>query len=958
MATALDNLSAALTGRYRIERELGAGGMATVYLAEDTKHHRKVAIKMLRPELAASLGGERFLREIEIAAGLHHPHILPLYDSGGADGLLFYVMPYVDGMSLRDRLNKSGALPVDEAVRILREVADALEHSHTRGVVHRDIKPENILLTGSHALVMDFGIAKAVSDATGSTQLTSMGMALGTPAYMAPEQVTADPTLDHRVDVYALSVMAYELLIGRAPFTGANAQQVLAAHLTRTPESLTAQRSAVSPALEAVVLRGLEKTAADRWQSAGAMAQALEVATTTSGAVASASTLSINRPSTAAQSVLSPTGAPSGRSKRWFVAAAIVLVLSAGGLAWFQKVGRAGTLIGNEVLAANDLVLVSDFLNRTSDSTIAPTVTDAIRVELQQSHVVKVLSQSATLAAVRRMKLPAGSALPRDKVKELAEREGAKAYVSGEVARLGGGYQLTVRVAATSGDSDVFTARSTAVDDAHLIGAVEELGRALRRGIGESLRSVSRAEPLAKVTTASLPALRLYTAASRVVNSGDPLLAIDLAKQALALDTAFAEAWSVLYVGYSNTDQVELQAKAAERQYALRDRLTEDQALRADARYFGLRGQLQEEEQAYQRLAERGLSRSNYANMLLERRRFAEAEAQERLALVDEAKQGVAYWNLAEAQIAQAHFAAAESTAALALVRLPESQLSHQAALAVPFTQRDFAATDSMLSLPVHAKFAAARPDYRCVNGLNRGRLRVYRACPPDHDRTGVLLTTAEFRITGDTMVAHNGYQPFLAAAPNARALDVYAQVIALLAEAGHIKEAKTLLDEFRARSKVSDLSWRADSALATGAIYAAEQSWDAAATAFLAWNAAPMPSAFHFYNKGLPEAARALARLGKTDSAAVLLERALGTYSAAAGAMYEAGWYAPALQQLGDYYQARGDRAKAADYYTKYITLYKDADPILAPQVAAVKDKLARVSAEPAPATVKVSKP
>jgi tetratricopeptide (TPR) repeat protein len=186
----------------------------------------------------------------------------------------------------------------------------------------------------------------------------------------------------------------------------------------------------------------------------------------------------------------------------------------------------------------------------------------------------------------------------------------------------------------------------------------------------------------------------------------------------------------------------------------------------------------------------------------------------------------------------------------------------------------------------------------------------------------------------------------------------MYAQVIALLAEAGHIKEAKALLDEFRSRSKVSDVSWRSDSALALGAIYAAEQSWDSAATAFLAWNAAPMPSAYHFYNRGLPEAAQALARLGKADSAAVLLERALRTYSAAAGALYEAGWYAQALQQLGDYHTTRGDRTKAADYYTKYLALYKDADPILASQVAAVKDKLARVNAEPNAATVKVGKP
>ena len=214
------NLAAATTDRYRLVRELGQGGMATVYLAEDVKHHRQVAIKMLRPELAASLGAERFLREIEIAAGLHHPHILPLYDSGGSGDVLYYVMPFVDGYSLRDRLAKVGALPIDEAVRILREVADALAYSHQRGVVHRDIKPENIMISGSHALVTDFGIAKALSDASSMAHLTSTGMSLGTPTYMAPEQVTADPSLDHRVDIYAVGVMAYEMLSGAPPFSG------------------------------------------------------------------------------------------------------------------------------------------------------------------------------------------------------------------------------------------------------------------------------------------------------------------------------------------------------------------------------------------------------------------------------------------------------------------------------------------------------------------------------------------------------------------------------------------------------------------------------------------------------------------------------------------------------------------------------------------------------------------
>ena len=207
-----------------LERELGQGGMATVYLAEDLRHHRKVALKLLRPELAATLGPDRFLREIQIAAQLQHPHILPLLDSGEVDGFLYYVMPYVDGESLRARLARQGELSVAEAARVLREVADALSYAHERGVVHRDIKPDNVLLSGRHALVTDFGVAKAVSEATGRQALTTAGVALGTPTYMAPEQATADPHTDHRVDLYALGATAYELLTGRPPFVAPTAQ--------------------------------------------------------------------------------------------------------------------------------------------------------------------------------------------------------------------------------------------------------------------------------------------------------------------------------------------------------------------------------------------------------------------------------------------------------------------------------------------------------------------------------------------------------------------------------------------------------------------------------------------------------------------------------------------------------------------------------------------------------------
>ncbi|MCR4340931.1 MAG: protein kinase [Gemmatimonadaceae bacterium] len=275
MSNPVERLTTALAGRYEIEREIGQGGMATVYLARDLRHQRQVALKVLRPELSAILGTERFLHEIRTTANLQHPHILPLYDSGEADGLVFYVMPFVSGESLRDRLARETQLPVEDAVGIAREVADALDYAHRHGVIHRDIKPENILLHDGRAQVADFGIALAVSSAGGGTRMTETGMSLGTPHYMSPEQAMGEREISGKADIYALGCVLYEMLVGEPPFTGPSAQAIIARVVTEEPRSLVTQRRSVSPQLEAVVRRALEKLPADRFQSAAQFASAL-----------------------------------------------------------------------------------------------------------------------------------------------------------------------------------------------------------------------------------------------------------------------------------------------------------------------------------------------------------------------------------------------------------------------------------------------------------------------------------------------------------------------------------------------------------------------------------------------------------------------------------------------------------------------------------------------------------
>jgi len=275
MSDPLERLKAALAGRYEVQGEIGRGGMATVYLAMDPRHNRKVAVKVLNPELAANLGAKRFLKEIEIAAQLTHPRVVPLYDSGEADGLLYYVMPYVEGETVRERLRRERQLPVEDAIEITAQVASALDFAHEQGIVHRDIKPENVYLQSGEALVADFGLGKALSEA-GGQRLTQTGIAVGTPLYMSPEQAAGDQHVDPRSDVYALGCMTFEMLAGEPPFTGATPQAILARKSVESMPSIRVVRETVPAGVERALQKALAKVPADRWATAGAYAEALE----------------------------------------------------------------------------------------------------------------------------------------------------------------------------------------------------------------------------------------------------------------------------------------------------------------------------------------------------------------------------------------------------------------------------------------------------------------------------------------------------------------------------------------------------------------------------------------------------------------------------------------------------------------------------------------------------------
>jgi serine/threonine protein kinase len=353
-----EQLQTTLGDAYRLERELGGGGMSRVFLAHEVALGRRVVIKVLLPELAAGVSVDRFRREIQLAAQLQHPHIVPLLSAGESNGLPYFTMPYIDGETLGVKLARTGELPVSETVRILRDVASALAYAHEKGVMHRDVKPGNVLISGGVAVVTDFGVAKAVSASTelGATRLTSVGVALGTPAYMAPEQASGDPSIDHRADIYALGVVTYEMLAGRTPFWGRVTTAVLAAHVVETPEPIEKLRPAIPPMLASLVMQCLAKRAADRPQSAAQLIHVLDTISTPTGGTT---------PTTV---VMTPAGEPKSR-RRWVTlaaGAAAVLLLAGGGYLWQRN--RAN----EQRPAVAPVPLEAGRATATRDSTPAP----------------------------------------------------------------------------------------------------------------------------------------------------------------------------------------------------------------------------------------------------------------------------------------------------------------------------------------------------------------------------------------------------------------------------------------------------------------------------------------------------------------------------------------------------------------------------------------------------------
>ncbi len=1019
--------------------------MSRVYLATEVRLGRQVVIKVLPPEMSAAVNVERFEREIQLAARLQHPHIVPLLTAAAAGDLLYYIMPFIEGESLRAKLAREGELPVAEAAKIMREVVDALSYAHRSGVVHRDIKPDNVLLSDGHAVVTDFGVAKAVTASSGKSSLTSLGVALGTPAYMAPEQAAADPHVDHRADIYATGVLAYEMLTGQTPFTAPTAQALLAAHITQVPDPVSTRRPAVPAVLNGLLMRCLEKRPADRWQSAAELLGHLEAAATpstggltptgTSPAVSSGTEEAIRRSHPVRVAVLFGVAAvaviglafvlvralglpdwvlygaaglmaaglpiialtghferrraearatgrilpPSaGGVQHWFtwrkairggLIAFGVLAVVAGGYTVMRLagIGPAGTLVASGRLKAKDRMIVADFENRTSDPGLAGSITEAFRIDLGQSPVVRLLSTAELAAALGRMQRDPASPLTAALAREIAAREGAKAVVSGEISPIGKGYVLSARLVDAADGSELVALRETADDDAGIVSALDRLSGRLRERIGESLRTIRGGEPLDQVTTGSLEALRLYTEAARRSDAGDSPGAVPLLEQALALDSGFAMAWRKLAVALANAAASEDRIiDATTRAYQHRERLPEIERQYTIA-YYHNRVDVDpaREEAAYRRVLQLrpddGTAVNNLAILMLSGLRPAVAESLIRPLVASRNYPSNADLQLVAALAGQRHFDEADRFLGARLKAFPDHPLllwgrAYGTAAAQHFPEAERAwLTLGLKTRETEWRFAAAlglggtlQAQGKLADAERQARqtatLAAARNLPGQALRTYADLARQYLLFRQDTAGALRLLEEGLRTFP-LDSIPRYDRPLTALsvahAVAGQTVRARADLERYEAEVPIGVRRGTWGWFEARGWLALAEGRAQDAVAAFTAGRLVDGCPDCGNWEEGL-----AFERANQPDSALAAYQRA-----AATGSVWkprgDALGLGPSLRRLGELYETRGDKTRALEAYTRFLDLWKDADPVLQPAVTAARERVAHLAGE-----------
>lgn len=1044
----LERLHSTVGDTYRVVRELGGGGMSRVFLADDVRLGRQVVIKVLPPEMAAGVNVERFEREIRLAANLQHPHVVPLLSAGSDDDLLYYVMPFIKGESLRAKLAREGELPIGEAVRILRDIADALAYAHREGVVHRDIKPDNVLISDNHAVVTDFGVAKAVSASTGESSLTSLGVALGTPAYMAPEQAAADPHVDHRADIYALGVLAYEMLSGRPPFAGTSPQMVLSAHVTRLPEPLISHRDTVPPTLADLVMRCLAKKPADRWQKAEDLRAQFEAVLTPSGGMTPTGTQPVpaaehidaartahpvrvtalfgfaavgvlavvyvlllqlglpnwvfggavlllliglpimlvtghhERQRVLAQTTGSPVRTPAGLRRHFTWEKAVIggalafagLTLVTGGYMAMRLlgIGPAATLLSAGVLGGHDPIIVADFENRTTDSTLGYALTQTLLIDLARTEAVTLLSPDRIREVLRSMERNPEQPLDATLAREVALREGVKAVLVGDVSLAGDTYLLSLQLISPQNGSVLAAERETAEDAGDVVDAIDRLSRSLLTRIGESLRTIRAREPLGRVTTRSLPALKKYAEGIRAINRQDTDQGLGLLEEAIALDTGFVMAYRKLGLhlhddGRAPTRARELITHAFER----RDRVTEVERLQIEVVYYGyVRRDWEQSAATMRKYADRfpdslaawinlGVSYFNQREWSLAENAYFEGIARDR----DDGSFGAGLYSRAViVQVAQGATTRAESTLSLMAQRYPSIPNLFWSRAGLASATGDYSAAAATIRELRAAQ--AGNLQYRASTGwwLSSFARRSGKLAEAEQQLRDVAraqeqrgLPIAAFSAAAGAAWHDVSWRDEIAqgkakfeSALRRYALDTlpvgdqpYLQLAWFYAHAADPNRARDWMTKFEANTDPARQETMPFRHAVAGAIALAEASYDDAIEATQAWDtemACPVCA--------LPQLARAYDAASRPDSAIAIYERFLAT------PWLWRHWQdgverAMTLKRLGELYEARNDRERAAEYYNGFVELWKEADPDLQPLVRDVRGRIARLVGE-----------
>ena len=1031
-------LEDSLGAQYTIQRELGGGGMSRVFLAEETALGRKVVLKVLPPDMAAVLSADRFQREARLAAALQHPHIVPLLAAGAAGEVLYYTMPFVEGESLRARLSREGALPVPEAARLLREVADALAYAHGQGIVHRDIKPDNVLLSTGHAVVTDFGIAKALTAAGGGGTVTATGVAIGTPAYMAPEQATGESGVDHRADLYALGAMAYEMLTGETPFRGPTAQALIAAQLTRTPAPVTDIRPNVPLALSTVVARCLEKLPADRFQKAEDLLAALDAAATTSAVTAAtgqppafqaarAWPLSqvLGLFGVAAASVLGLAwglrtllGLPD-----WFFPAAVTLmalglpvvlaaallhnrraggratptaplarhlslagavrggVFALGGLGIATGgymamralgIGPVGSLVASGRLTARERLIIADFKDQTRGGLLGAAVTQAFRVDFTQSKLVSPVEGDYVRRVLRRMQRPDSIPIDLTVAREIAQREGWKVVVAGELQQVGPSVLVSAELVSADSGTVLATARETARDSTRILDAVDRVSKKLRERIGESLRTLRAGAPLAEVTTGSLEALRKYSQALQVQGQGDDPRAIALLEDAVAQDSTFAMAWRKLGTMLVNAgEHQDRGVEALKHAFRLRDRLTlRERKLTENSYYMDAMGQLDSATAALQSLLaeypQDSWALNNLGVAYEVAGNAAAAEQSYVRAAALEPENSLTVGNVFTVRVGRAEFDSAEATLRLMKQRFPPGPGLDIREVALLAGRRDFAGAEARLRAFLQQYASDARAQSRALQFL--GGVLAVRGKLAEADRTmasrsrllaerglaGPALSEEAHRVLpvglllGDRRAAAARLDEALRNSP----LDKIGERERPLADL--LRAAIAAGDAPRAKALMAELDRNPGDV--PGRVIADVRKLSRAQV--LGMESATLPRALaEVRGAGEPggckycweaEAADVFDRSNLPDSALAHYER----WAADGEWLWEVGIYDVgqplAYFRMAELYEAKGDKEHATEYYGKFAELWKDADSELQPRVREAKRRIAELVGEP----------